>query len=79
MLHESKCYSRKCRYYQGILQPDDTEQTEVVYCSAFPEGIPQEIAYGSNKHLEPCCGQENEVVYEKATQQAYQVYRVPQE
>jgi hypothetical protein len=65
MLREPNCSKRQCKHYQGIIQPDDTEQSEVNYCSAFPNGIPQEIAYGENKHLIPLQGQANDIVYEK--------------
>lgn len=65
MLLEPNCSKRNCKHYQGIIQLDGTELTEVNYCSAFPQGIPDEIAYGLNKHAVLCCGQENEIVYEK--------------
>jgi hypothetical protein len=39
--------------------------TEVNYCDAFPDGIPDEIAYGRNKHLKPLKNQKNNIVYEK--------------
>lgn len=60
-----KCYERKCRYYLGVSQPDGTEMTERVVCNAFPNGIPDEIAYGDNKHLKPLPDQMNDIVYEK--------------
>ncbi len=65
MLQEPKCYTRKCQYFKGVDQPDGTELTERVVCVAFPDGIPQEIAYGDNKHLVPIKGQDNNVVFEK--------------
>jgi len=65
MLSEPTCYTRKCKHYLGIIQPDGTELSETNSCPAFPSGIPDEIAYGPNKHETPCCGQENEIVYEK--------------
>ena len=65
MLREPNCLKRECKHYRGIIQPDNTEQSEVNHCPAFPQGIPQEIAYGTNKHLTPCCSQEGEVVFEK--------------
>ena len=65
MLAEPKCYTRKCVYYSGVKQPDGTELTEVNYCTAFPDGIPDEIAYGANKHTEPFPGQKNKIVYRK--------------
>ena len=65
MLLEPNCSKRQCKHYQGIIQPDGTESTEVNYCPAFPQGVPDEIAYGANKHGTPCCGQENKIVYEE--------------
>lgn len=60
-----KCFLRHCKHFQGIVQPDGTEATEVPACTAFPKGIPDEIAYGGNKHLEPLPDQGNEIVFEK--------------
>ena len=34
----------------------ESEESEVVFCKAFPDGIPNEIAYGDNPHLEPYPG-----------------------
>lgn len=65
MLAEAKCYSRHCKYYKGIIQPDGTEMTEVNYCAAFPDGIPYEIAYGDDTHSKPIKDQGNEIVFEK--------------
>ena len=65
MLAECKCYARHCKHYLGIQQPDGTEITEVNYCEAFLDYIPDEIAYGDDEHLEPIDGQANEIVFEK--------------
>lgn len=35
-------------------------------CTAFPEGIPDEIASGQNRHRKPLEGQENDIVFEPA-------------
>lgn len=66
MLLEPKCSERDCRHFQGVryLRPDEGELSEVNYCDAFPDGIPDEIAYGNNKHLKPLPSQLNEIVYE---------------
>lgn len=53
MLLEPECSIRKCRWYEGVSQPDGTEQTERNVCKAFPEKIPDAIAYGVNKHVTP--------------------------
>ncbi|KKM63590.1 hypothetical protein LCGC14_1509970 [marine sediment metagenome] len=65
MLLEPNCFKRKCKHYLGVIQPDGTEQTETNNCSAFLKGIPNEIAYGDNKHLKPLPNQENDIVFEK--------------
>ena len=65
MLEEPKCWKRNCKYYIGVIQSDGTEKTEVNNCEAFPDGIPEEIAYGNNKHLEVLPNQKNDIVYEK--------------
>ncbi len=52
MLEEPECHKRKCIHFHGVKQPDGTEMSEVVYCKAFPDGIPEDIAYGGNGHTE---------------------------
>ena len=63
MLVEPNCSLRHCVYFVGIEWLGNEEETEVNVCLAFPNGIPDEIAYGNNKHLEPLPGQTNEIVY----------------
>ena len=46
-----KCYTRRCRHFIGVTQPDGTEEPGRVACKAFPDGIPEEIAYGDDPHL----------------------------
>jgi len=53
MLVVPNCWKRKCKHYIGIRQKDGTEATERPVCNAFPEEIPEEIAYGDNPHTEP--------------------------
>jgi len=65
MLLQPNCSKRKCKHYLGIIQPDGTEMTECVACEAFPEGIPDEIAYGDNDHTSPFTG-DNGIQFEKA-------------
>lgn len=65
MIDEPNCYTRKCKHYIGVIQPDRTELTETNSCKAFPKGIPEIIAYGDNKHLKPLPGQDNKIVFEK--------------
>lgn len=33
-------------------------------CKAFPEGIPEEILTGDNKHKKPLIGQGNNIIFE---------------
>ncbi len=66
MILEPRCRKRGCRHFDGVIQPDGTEVTEMVVCTAFPNGIPDEIAYGANLHLEPLPNQGNDIVFEKA-------------
>jgi hypothetical protein len=49
MLAEPKCYTRKCKYFIGVKQDNEEEETERNVCKAFPDGIPDEIAYGNEK------------------------------
>lgn len=65
MLLEPNCFKRGCKNFGDVIQPDGTEETEVNTCVAFPQGIPDEIAYGKNKHLKPLKNQTNTVVFEK--------------
>jgi len=59
------CYLRRCKHYLGIKRRDeDDESTERPVCSAFPAGIPDDISYGDDEHLEIDIRQENEAVYE---------------
>ena len=52
MISEPICRQRGCVHYQGIIQPEEAEVSQRPSCEAFPEGIPFEIAYGENLHLE---------------------------
>ena len=56
MLEEPRCYARKCRWFLGVGGDPDSEINEVPICAAFPQGIPAEIAYGDNLHIEPFPG-----------------------
>lgn len=50
MIGEPNCSKRNCEYFLGVRQDGGVEMAEVVVCAAFPKGIPDEIAYGENKH-----------------------------
>ena len=47
-LVESECTKRNCLHYRG--------EVDIHTCLAFPNGIPDSIAYGKNKHLKPVAG-----------------------
>jgi len=64
MLLEPKCFTRQCRHFIGV-KNDGDETTERVYCEAFPDKIPSEIAYGNNPHTKVYPNQENTIVFEK--------------
>jgi len=64
MLAEPRCWTRKCKHYIGVIQPDGTELTEMNSCKAFPDHIPVEIAYGDNRHRKPLSNQGNEIIFE---------------
>jgi hypothetical protein len=63
MLAEPECHKRRCKYFKGAKQPNGVEAGEFVYCLAFLEGIPDDIAYGHNLHKQPIQGQSNDIVY----------------
>lgn len=56
MLDQPRCFTRRCIHFQGVKQPDGTEGSERPVCAAFPNGIPDAIAYGSNLHKTPVAG-----------------------
>jgi hypothetical protein len=65
MLLEPNCAKRRCRHLRGVEWLGKEEDTEVCVCAAFPDGIPDEIAYGDDLHLKPRPGQGNDVVFEE--------------
>jgi len=54
MLSEPRCNARRCRHFWGVSPGPEPEQRPI--CAAYPEGIPDEIAYGEERHLEPYPG-----------------------
>lgn len=64
-----RCHTRKCIHLQGIRQDDMDERTERPYCSAFPNGIPDEISYGENLHTSHFSGQVRGFLYTKRSDQ----------
>jgi hypothetical protein len=56
MILKPACYDWGCKHYQGVKWLGKDETTEVNYCKAFPEGIPNEISSGDNLHVTPYPG-----------------------
>lgn len=56
---EPQCFKRKCKHLIG---PDPARG--IVTCKAFPDGIPDDIAYGDNLHLVPQKG-DHGITYER--------------
>lgn len=50
MIDEPKCSERNCKHFLGVL---GQEPSQVPNCKAFPKGIPNEIAWGDDPHLNP--------------------------
>jgi len=67
MITPPNCYKRNCKHFLGVHNDSDPfdESAEVVNCLAFPEGIPDEIAYGVDKHLKKVKGQVGKFVFEE--------------
>lgn len=54
MIQSPKCESRRCVHFLGYKNfSDEVEGDERVVCQAFPNGIPDEIAYGNVNHVKP--------------------------
>ncbi len=66
MIAPPACYERQCKHYIGVKELiEDEEGSEVCYCTAFPNGIPFDIAEGIDLHSKPTKDQENKIVFEK--------------
>lgn len=72
MISEARCFGRSCRHLIGIehlnKEDDSDEASQVWVCPAFPRGIPNDIAYQDNLHMEPDPRQEDgteAIVYER--------------
>ena len=63
MLEQCNCEKRNCINYGGVEASGDGVDAKNI-CLAFPEGIPDKIAYGDNKHLEPVKG-DSGITYEE--------------
>jgi hypothetical protein len=47
------------------IKSQDEEENERNYCEAFPDAIPDEVAYGENLHSYTLPEQENNLIYVK--------------
>ena len=67
MIEEPRCYARKCKHFRGLTNVDEqiTEAGEVPFCFAYPSGIPERIAYGTDDHLVPADDQFGSLVFEE--------------
>ena len=65
MISTPNCYKRRCIQNLRVIQPDGTELTEKPSCDAYPDGIPSDIAYGSDQHLEVRSDQNNTIIFKK--------------
>jgi hypothetical protein len=67
MLDQPNCSKRRCVHFIGPVafgeEEVEDEFTRMV-CEAFPEGIPDDIAYGKNKHIKSYKG-DNGIRYER--------------
>jgi len=64
MIRIPNCAERDCEHLQGVKDTED-EANQIPVCEAFPDGIPDEIAYGDNPHTEPLENQDNDIVYKE--------------
>jgi len=69
-IEQPPCEKRNCIYYMGLKWEREEYDNgsfldvPIPYCLAFPEGIPEEILLGDNKHLEPVKG-DSGITYEE--------------
>ncbi len=68
-LAEPRCFTRSCKWLGDGEGLDDSEDNERVVCPAFPNGIPDRIAYGDDPHLTVAPDQVGEFVYEEQQDQ----------
>jgi len=64
MIQEPNCFKRGCTHNIRVEQPDGTEETEVNACDAYPNEIPEDIAYGDELHLTVRKDQKNKIVFQ---------------
>lgn len=67
MIREANCHKRRCRHYEGLKRDGEPEGNERHVCAAFPDGIPESIAFGFDLHMSPVPG-DNGIRYEPEPQ-----------
>ena len=60
------CRARGCAHWIGIRKKGEDEATERPCCAAYPEGIPEEIAYGHDQHMTLRGDETKDLVFEKS-------------
>lgn len=67
MIDEPRCSARGCRHFEGFVVSEDTneERDERTCCPAYPEGIPERIAFGTERHTTMQPDQTGTLVFEK--------------
>jgi len=67
-----KCWKRQCKHWIDLVEMGGEEDDRIwPVCRAFPEGIPEEIAYGDDEHLNPFSG-DNGIQYEAASDEEWE-------
>jgi hypothetical protein len=69
MMEQPQCSKRECVHWYdsgGFISHTEHPEDEgtIPVCTAFPKGIPDEIAWGDNLHIEPFEG-DNGIQYKK--------------
>lgn len=64
MIETTNCFNRGCKNYTGI-KNNGLEKSERAVCKAYPDEIPERIAYGDDKHLIKADDQKNNIIFEK--------------
>ena len=62
---QPQCDRRNCKHFMGLEWLGAEEDSETPVCAAFPKGIPDEIAFGDDLHLEPVPG-DHGIQFERA-------------
>jgi hypothetical protein len=69
MMVEPVCHKRRCKHLLGTVGDEDNGQR--IVCTAFPDGIPDDIVRGQDLHMEPREG-DHGIQYERKVKEAAQ-------